>query len=667
VALNAGAYSIGESGPNGYARSDSADCAGNIAVGQTKICTVTNDDIQPKLYVIKTVVNDNGGTAVASDFNMSVTGPSASPASFAGAANPGTLVSLNAGAFSVSESSVFGYTQTGAVGCSGNIAIGETKTCTFTNDDIQPKLYVIKSVINDNGGTATASSFTMSVTGSSPSPASFPGAASPGTAVLLNAGSYSVGETGASGYARTDSPDCAGAIAVGQIKYCTVTNNDIAPKLTVTKIVVSTTPDSGAFQLQINGVNYGTPGGDGATTGAITLNSAGPYTVGEQGVGTALADYVTTYGGACNASGQINLVVGDNKSCTITNTKKGRIIISNIAVPSVATPFPFTLKLGGSNVIPPFNLASGASQNSGLIAPGVAYVAAEMPPPGWTLATATCTNGNPGAIVVQPGGTTTCTFTNNNLAPTVVITGPPSGSLYPVNTPVNFTGTITDQYGDTHTAAWTFDLINQSGTVVQTPTGGNVNKSYSFASAGVYQVTLTVTDSAGQTAQANTVNGDPAFVVVYDPNGGFVTGGGWIMSTVPNALPVPQYMTVPGKANFGFVSKYQKGATVPTGDTEFQFKAGNMNFKSSSYEWLVVAGARAQFKGVGTINGSGSYGFLLTAVDSDVNGGGNVDTFRIKIWDKNNLDTIVYDNQLGAGDDSNAGTQLGGGSIVIHK
>lgn len=37
-----------------------------------------------------------------------------------------------------------------------------------------------------------------------------------------------------------------------------------------------------------------------------------------------------------------------------------------------------------------------------------------------------------------------------------------------------------------------------------------------------------------------------------------------------------------GKATFGFVSKYKKGATLPTGETEFQFKAGNLNFMSTS-------------------------------------------------------------------------------------
>jgi len=50
----------------------------------------------------------------------------------------------------------------------GSIAVGQTKTCTITNNDIQPKLIVIKHVINDDGGTKTAANFTMNVTANSP-------------------------------------------------------------------------------------------------------------------------------------------------------------------------------------------------------------------------------------------------------------------------------------------------------------------------------------------------------------------------------------------------------------------------------------------------------------------------------------------------------------------
>jgi hypothetical protein len=145
-------------------------------------------------------------------------------------------------------------------------------------------------------------------------------------------------------------------------------------------------------------------------------------------------------------------------------------------------------------------------------------------------------------------------------------------------------------------------------------------------------------------------------------NAGFMTGGGWIDSP-EGAYPDNQALT--GKVTFGFVSKYQKGATVPTGQTEFHFQVAGLNFHSSSYDWLVIAGARAQYKGTGTINGMGEYGFILTAIDGQISGGG-LDKFRIKIWNKAD-NTIVYDNQLGASDTADPVTVLGGGSIVIHK
>jgi hypothetical protein len=186
----------------------------------------------------------------------------------------------------------------------------------------------------------------------------------------------------------------------------------------------------------------------------------------------------------------------------------------------------------------------------------------------------------------------------------------------------------------------------------------------SVIDVGVYLVTLTVTDDCGQTGTTNQLGGFDALVVVYDPDAGFVTGGGWINSPSGAYVPNPSLI---GKANFGFVSKYQKGANVPDGQTEFQFKVANLNFHSTIYEWLVVAGAKAQYKGSGIINGAGNYGFILTAIDGQISGGGGVDKFRIKIWDKNNGDAIVYDNQMTSADSDNPTTTLGGGGIVIHK
>jgi len=173
---------------------------------------------------------------------------------------------------------------------------------------------------------------------------------------------------------------------------------------------------------------------------------------------------------------------------------------------------------------------------------------------------------------------------------------------------------------------------------------------HSYAEPGVYNVKLTVMDAQQHTDQNEVI------VAVYDPTGGFVTGGGWIDS------PTGAYMadaSLAGRANFGFVSKYKKGTNVPTGDTEFVFQAADLNFHSSSYQWLVVnqAGSNAQFKGSGTINGNGYYKFMLWAED------GEPDTFRIKIWgETEDMEWPIYDNDTGVGSNQ----PIDGGSIVIH-
>ena len=154
--------------------------------------------------------------------------------------------------------------------------------------------------------------------------------------------------------------------------------------------------------------------------------------------------------------------------------------------------------------------------------------------------------------------------------------------------------------------------------------------------------------------------------MVYDPAGGFVTGGGWIDSPAGAYAADP---TLTGRANFGFVSKYKKGKSVPEGNTSFQFKAGDLKFESTGYDWLVISGKKAQFKGSGTINGSGDYGFMLTAIDEALTPSTDVDLFRIKIWEKaadGSEDDVIYDNKMGALDAADPTTALGGGSIVIH-
>ncbi|NQT72568.1 MAG: PKD domain-containing protein, partial [Chloroflexi bacterium] len=228
-------------------------------------------------------------------------------------------------------------------------------------------------------------------------------------------------------------------------------------------------------------------------------------------------------------------------------------------------------------------------------------------------------------------------------------------------TPVSASADFTDVgLLDTHTATWDWDDgITSSGTVTFTNGVGSVTGKHTYLEAGVYTVKLMVEDDDGGTA-----NSELRYVVIYDPDGGFVTGGGWINS--PEGAFVAD-TTLTGKANFGFVSKYKKGQSTPSGNTQFQFRAGDLNFHSDNYEWLVIAGHRAMYKGTGTINGDGNYGFMISAIDEKLTPSTDVDLFRIKIWDKDNDDAIVYDNLIEADEDADPTTPIQGGNIVIHK
>ena len=202
-----------------------------------------------------------------------------------------------------------------------------------------------------------------------------------------------------------------------------------------------------------------------------------------------------------------------------------------------------------------------------------------------------------GVTVSDAGGNTSSTanLTVNNEAPVVTMTGPASGVVIPVGTSVLLSGVFTDAGTlDTHAAQWSLAGVSIAGMVVQSVGGATVSDSYTFTAPGVYSVTLTVIDDDGGAGVATTVTGLESLVVVYDPSAGFVTGGGWIDSPAGAFAGDP---TLTGLANFGFVSRYRHGTSVPDGQTEFQFRAGDLSFKSTDYDWLVVSGARDAWSG----------------------------------------------------------------------
>ena len=275
--------------------------------------------------------------------------------------------------------------------------------------------------------------------------------------------------------------------------------------------------------------------------------------------------------------------------------------------------------------------------------------------PAESTVTITASNGSASASVQFQAGALNVAPVINSSSLNVF----PGEAIHKVGTPVSIAGLFGDPAGtlDQHECVANWD--DGTGSASSAASDMACNLTRTFDRAGVHSVALQVLDKDGGRSQV--VNG---MVVVYDPSAGFVTGGGWVPvakgSYVNNAA-------LEGKGNFGFVSKYLKGANKPTGETEFQFKAGSFNFHSSDYQWLVVSGCKAQYKGTGTVNGQPGFGFSLVATDGDSCASRTSDKFRIKVWNQAS-GAIVFDNRLGASDDLDAADPqvIGGGSIVIH-
>jgi uncharacterized repeat protein (TIGR01451 family) len=209
---------------------------------KTVTCTFVNTPDRGKIIVTKNVVNDNGGEAGPGDFTMNITGTDPSRTGFPGD-DRGTAVYVTPGAYSVDEDAAPGYGKTLGEGCEGTVAAGETKNCVITNDDIAPRLTVIKNVDNANGGGAlTAADFSLQVQREGLDTISFPGSA--GTEVIVNAGPYTVTEPDTKGYSAAFSADCSGTIALAENRTCTVTNTSPTPETPQTPQppVVSATP-----------------------------------------------------------------------------------------------------------------------------------------------------------------------------------------------------------------------------------------------------------------------------------------------------------------------------------------------------------------------------------------------------------------------------------------
>jgi hypothetical protein len=207
-----------------------------------------------------------------------------------------------------------------------------------------------------------------------------------------------------------------------------------------------------------------------------------------------------------------------------------------------------------------------------------------------------------------------------------------------INTTINASANFSDA-GDLnpHTATWNWgDGNSTNGVVTESNGSGSVTGSHTYTRAGVYTLTLTVTDNNG----ASTTK-EYKYIVIYDPSAGFVTGGGQVSSSL-----------------FGISAKYTPNSQTPVGKVGYTFSNGSMVLASTQIDWLVVNGNMAILTGSGTINGTGNYYFLVSVID------GSPDKLRIRISDT--LGNLIYDNQPGDPETVAPTTAITAGQIKIH-
>jgi hypothetical protein len=426
--LQPGTYKVGEVTDSGYKTTISGDCAsdGTIVIGEndSKSCIITNDDIAVNgtLTVVKVVVNDDNRTLNVSDFPLFVNGSSVTS---------GSLVSLKAGTYKVTETTNANYTATFSGDCGSNgivvLAENQSKTCTITNNDTAIPAAVANETclsklasmpVTCKNGSVTQDVFsgscrTVSCTDNGSFTTALACEKPDGTPIKTFFEMFAVGKGGPNRvevcYADTCVDSIGYSISPAYPICFPVQQNDTNisnPVIMVTKIVVNNNGgnlSAADFPLNING--------SAVTSGFEVFLAPGTYKVGE----TTNENYTQTISGDCSSTGTIVLAPGQNKTCTITNDDKDlsvknatlnvtKIVINNNGKNLSVGNFP--LFINGTPV------TSGSSVS---LLPGT-YKLTETANPNYTAAySGDC--GSTGLITLAPNVSKTCTITNDDIPP----------------------------------------------------------------------------------------------------------------------------------------------------------------------------------------------------------------------------------------------------------
>ncbi|MDR7113589.1 putative repeat protein (TIGR01451 family)/LPXTG-motif cell wall-anchored protein/fimbrial isopeptide formation D2 family protein [Microbacterium trichothecenolyticum] len=341
---------VASADPNGYPRQNGqGNWMVQVAGLDTPVYRFVNDDVAPKLTLVKEVVNNNGGTAANTAWTLEANTPGGPSLSGVTGTPAVSNQDVKAGVvYTLSESVIAGYDWT-TLSCTGyanttkdsptlTLKPGDNVTCTFTNDDKPGKLTLVKVVDDSNGGSAVPSDWNQKLTAKRGQDATL--TFNHNETKDVPAGVYTLNEINQiTGYEWTNLVCSTGGtslqdktvtVANGANVTCTFTNRAIKPTLNLVKIVDnkngagSATPDMWTLTAAADGQPSVT--GQGTASGAVMPGAE--YTLSEsQNVsGYTAGDW------SCYITGSdprvafpidddvVTPAVGKNVTCEITNT-----------------------------------------------------------------------------------------------------------------------------------------------------------------------------------------------------------------------------------------------------------------------------------------------------------------------------------------------------------
>jgi len=403
-----------------------------VGPGETVTCTFANTQ-QGKIVIEKQTLPD--GEAAVFDFSGDISGQ---------AWDGWQLVAVEPpGVYSTRELAPDGWHLTSVV-CEDNIggdstgnpdsgiasidlAAGETVTCTFSNEKINPNLgriLVVKQTLPD--GDLQTFEFTGDAAGTIGDDQAI-------AVYNLAPGTYTATEIVPTGW-KLQSIVCQDPsgdssrnlatktatfnVAAGEEVRCTFTNKKMVGTIIVVK---QTLPDGDPQTFTFSGKAAGTIGDgqqivvDNLAPGTYTATEVAP--AGWKLTGISCQDPTgNSAGSLAYRKATFRVAAGETVKCTFTNTRLGTIVVRKQTVPSGSlTKFAFSGAVTG-------RIADGGQLQKLNVKPGT-YNAVETVPAGWAVTGIECVDptgdsyGNlalrKAFFLIGPGETVTCTFTNN--------------------------------------------------------------------------------------------------------------------------------------------------------------------------------------------------------------------------------------------------------------